>query len=178
KPRVPKITERPTTYHKNLDLMFDLTALALQTDSTRIVTLMLPSGGLRIEVGGKRFGDYHGVSHHGKDPAVVRQLVSIERMHTTSLARFLNRLKDTPTDKGNLLDCTQVLFGSGLGNGSSHSNRDLPILVAGGGHKHKGHVRGEDGTRLTNLFVTMLRKMGLSVDSFADSDGDFSQWLG
>ncbi len=178
KPRVPKVKERPTTYHQNLDLLYDLLALALQTDSTRIASLMLPGGGIAIDVDGKRIGNYHGQSHHGKDPAVIKQLVAIERLHTASLARFLTRLKETPTDQGNLLDCTQVLFGSGLGNGSSHSNRDLPILLAGGGHKHKGHIRGKDGTRLTNLFVSMLRKMDINVDSFADSNGDFSQWLG
>ncbi len=178
KPGVPKVKQRPTTYHQNLDLMYDLTALALQTDSTRIASIMLPAGGMTIDVDGKRISDYHGQSHHGKDPSVVNQLVAIERLHTSSLARFLTTLKDTPTDEGNLLDCTQVLFGSGLGNGSSHSNRDLPILLAGGGHNHQGHVRGTEGTRLTNLFVSMLRKMQIEVDTFADSNGDFSQWLG
>jgi hypothetical protein len=178
KPKVPKVKNRPTTYHGNLDLIYDLTALALQTDSTRVASIMLPAGGLAIDVGGKRIGNYHGQSHHGKDPAVVKQLVDIERLHTASLAKFLTRLKDTPTDQGNLLDCTQVLFGSGLGNGSSHSNRDLPVLLAGGGHKHQGHVRGAEGTRLTNLFVTMLRRMQIEVESFADSNGDFSKWLG
>ncbi len=177
KPRVPPVNRRPTSYHENLDLMYELTALALQTDSTRVASIMMPSGGLPIMANNKRIGDYHSQSHHGKDPTVLAQLIDIETLHTTALSKFLKRLKDVKTDKGNLLDCTQVLFGSGLGNASSHSNRDLPVLLAGGGHKHQGHVSVKDGTRLTNMFVSMLRKMEIQVDSFADSNGDFDHWL-
>ena len=177
KPGVPKVKQRPTTYHENLDLMYELTALALQTDSTRIASIMMPGSGLPIVVNNKRIGNYHAESHHGKDPSVLARLVEIETLHTTALGKFLSRLKEVKTDKGTLLDCTQVLFGSGLGNASSHSNRDLPVLLAGGGHNHKGHMRVKDGTRLTNLFVSMLRKMDVQTDSFADSNGDFDQWL-
>ena len=177
KPGVPPLKSRPTLYHENFDLMLDLTALAFQTDSTRVVSLMMPAGGLRIDGNGVRSSNYHNWSHHGKDPSAVEKLIAVEQLHTASLAKFLQRLKETPTDRGNLLDCTQVLFGSGLGNGSSHSNRDLPVLIAGGGHQHKGHIRCAEGTPLTNLFVSMLHRMDVQVDSFADSNGDFDSHL-
>jgi hypothetical protein len=177
KPKVPPLTERPTTYHQNLDLMLQICALALQTDSTRIVSVALPGSGLPIETGSLRTANYHGQSHHGKDPKVVAELVQIETMHTLSLAKFLKRLKSIPAPGGNLLDSTQVLFGSGLGNGSSHSNRDLPVLVAGGGYRHGNHVSLPEGTPLTNLFVTMLQHMGLDVKRFAGSEGNMNAIL-
>ncbi|NJN05615.1 MAG: DUF1552 domain-containing protein, partial [Rhodobacteraceae bacterium] len=174
---IPPIKERPTTYHENLDLILELTALALQTDSSRVVTVELPGGGLPIEYGDKRVGDYHGQSHHGKDPAVVKELVEIETLHARSLARFLTRLKSLQVDGAPLLDSTQVLFGSGLGNGSSHSNRDLPILLAGGGFKHGQHVLLKEGTPLCNVFVTMLQRLGLERDSFAGSTGNVNEFI-
>lgn len=177
KPRVPKLTERATSYHENLDLVLDLTALALQTDSTRVVTVSIPGGGMPIRANGRRIGNYHGQSHHGKDPKVVEELVAIETLHTKSLARFLKKLKSIPAGDGTLLDETQVLFGSGLGNGSSHSNRDLPVLLAGGGLKHGQHVRLKEGTPLTNVFVTMLQQSGLEVESFAGSNGNANEFL-
>ena len=86
----PPLMERPTTFHGNLDLMFELTALALQHDSTRVVSIELPAGGLPIILGGEQLSGYHGQSHHGKDPEVVDELVKIEQMHTRSLSKFLS----------------------------------------------------------------------------------------
>jgi hypothetical protein len=172
KPGVPPLTERPTTYHENLDLVLELTALALQTDSTRVVSVDLPGSGLPIVWGNSRVGNYHGQSHHGMDPKVIEELVAIERLHTASLAKFLQRLKSTPSGAGTLLDETQVLFGSGLGNGSSHSNRDLPVLLAGGGLRHGRHLALPPGTPLCNVFVTMLQRMGIDAAKFAGSTGN------
>ena len=178
KPHVAPLTARPTNYHENLDLLLELTALALETDSTRVVSVALPGKGLPIEVNNRRINDYHGQSHHGKDPKIVKELVEIETLHTQSLAKFLERLISIPTESGSLLDSTQVLFGSGLGNGSSHSNRDLPILLAGGGWKHGQHIRLREGTPLCNLFVTMLQGMGIETDAFAGSDGNVNEFIG
>lgn len=178
KPGAPPVTQRPTSYHRNLDLQLELTALALQTDSTRVVSVGLPGKGMPIHVGNRKANGYHAESHHGKDPKVVDRLVEIELEHTRSLAKFLNRIKSIETDTGSLLDCTQVLFGSGLGNGSSHSNRDLPILLAGGGFKHGRHLKLDEGTPLSNLFVTMMQQMGLDTDSFAGSNGAIDELLG
>ncbi|MCA9195629.1 MAG: DUF1552 domain-containing protein [Planctomycetales bacterium] len=174
---IPPITQRPTTFHENLDLLLELTALALQTDSTRVISVTLPGGGLPIEYGDRRVSDYHGQSHHGMDPDVVAELVEIETLHAQSLAKFLTRLKGMQDGSASLLDRTQVLFGSGLGNGSSHSNRDLPILLAGGGFRHGQHLRLKEGTPLSNVFVTILQQLGLEQDSFADSDGNINEHI-
>ncbi len=177
KPGAPSIARQVTSYHANLDMMLELTAIALQTDSTRVVSVALPGGGPPIETGNIRSSNYHGQSHHGKDPKIVAELIQIEQMHTRSLAKFLNRLKSIPAGSGTLLDKTQVLFGSGLGNGSSHSNRDLPVLIAGGGYRHGQHIKLNQGTPLCNLFVTMLQKMNVEVDSFAGSTGTVNEFL-
>ncbi|TWT54941.1 hypothetical protein Pla22_25950 [Rubripirellula amarantea] len=178
KPHAPPLAERPTTYHENLDLILELAAIALQTDSTRVVSVSLPGQGLPIETNNLRTANYHNLSHHGMAADAVRDLIEVESMHSRSLAKFLKRLKSVRAGDGTLLDHTQVLFGSGLGNASSHSNRDLPVLIAGGGYKHGQHVRLEEGTPLCNLFVTMLQRMGMEVDSFAGSRGNANQWLG
>ena len=171
--------ERPTTFHGNLDLMFELTALALQHDSTRVVSIELPAGGLPIILGGEQLSGYHGQSHHGKDPKVVEELVKIEQMHTASLSKFLSRLKEIQDDDTTLLNRTQVLFGSGLGNGSSHSNKNLPVLVAGGDFKHGGQdiFFDEGEVPLSNVFVTMLQKLGVETGAFATSTGNVNTEL-
>ncbi|MEO6738678.1 MAG: DUF1552 domain-containing protein, partial [Chthoniobacteraceae bacterium] len=174
---IPPVTQRPTTYHENLDLLLELTALALQTDSTRVVSVALPGGGIPIETGDLRTNDYHGYSHHGKAPEVIEKLVAVELMHTRSLAKFLTRIKGMQDGGSSLLDTTQVLFGSGLGNGSSHSNRDLPVLLAGGGFKHGQHLVFKEGTPLCNVFVTMLQRLGIERDTFAGSDGNVNELL-
>jgi hypothetical protein len=180
KPGVPPLLDRPTTFHQNLDLMFELTALALQHDSTRVVSIELPAGGLPIMLGGEQLSNYHGQSHHGKDPSVLTELIRIEQMHTRSLSKFMTRLKGIQDAEDNLFNQTQILFGSGLGNGSSHSNKNLPVLVAGGGLSHSGRdlIFDEGTTPLSNVFVTMLQKMGIETDHFAASTGNLNNQLG
>ena len=179
KPGVPPLLERPTTFHANLDLMFELTALALQHDSTRVASIELPAGGLPITLGGAQLSGYHGQSHHGKDPAVVNELVRIEQMHTRSLSKFITRLKGIDDGGASLFDRTQILFGSGLGNGSSHSNKNLPVLVAGGDLKHTGQdlIFEAGAIPLSNLFVTLLQSMGIEEERFAGSTGNINNEL-
>jgi hypothetical protein len=179
KPGVPPLLERPTTFHDNLDIMFELTALALQHDSTRVASIELPAGGLPITVGGEQLSGYHGQSHHGKDPEVVNELVRIEQMHTRSLSKFITRLKGLDDGGASLFDRTQILFGSGLGNGSSHSNKNLPVLLAGGGLNHTGEdLIFEPGAMpLSNVFVTMLQGLGIEQDRFAASTGNINNEL-
>ena len=171
--------ERPTTFHENLDLMYELTALALQHDSTRVASIELPAGGLPIILDGNQLSGYHGQSHHGKDPEVVNELVRIEQMHIRSLEKFIARLKGIVDDDAYLFDRTQILFGSGMGNGSSHSNKNLPVLVAGGGLKHTGKdiIFEEGKTPLCNVFVTMLQKLGIDTENFANSTGNINNEL-
>jgi hypothetical protein len=178
KPGVPPLMERPTTFHDNLDLMLELTAIALQHDSTRVASIELPAGGLPITLDGQQLSGYHGFSHHGKDPEVVDELVKIEQMHTSSLAKFITRLKGIQDGDASLFDRTQILFGSGLGNGSSHSNKNLPVLLAGGDLKHGKDLIFEEGsTPLCNVFVTMLQQLGIETDAFAGSTGNINNQL-
>ena len=172
KPDALELKDSPVTFHDNLDLMLELTALALQTNSTRVVSLGIPQGGLPIVDGNFRVTNYHGQSHHGKDPQAVEELVRIERLHTRSLAKFIKRLKGIQDGDKTMLDRTQVLFGSGLGNGSSHSNRNLPILLAGGGLRHGKHLHFKAKTPLCNVYVTMLQRLGVDIDQYAGSNGN------
>lgn len=180
KPGVPPLLERPTTYHENLDLMFELAALSLQHDSTRVISVELPAGGLPIILGGEQLSGYHAQSHHGKNQGALEDLISIEQMHMQSLEKFMTRLKGIQDGDARLFDRTQILFGSGLGNGSSHSNKNLPVLVAGGelGHKGKDLIFDEGTTPLCNVYVTMLQRLGIEVDAFASSTGNINNELG
>ncbi|MCA9173231.1 MAG: DUF1552 domain-containing protein [Planctomycetales bacterium] len=140
-------------------VMMQLAALAFQADLTRVVTLRLP-------------GEEHALSHHGQKRNKVRQLVELQSGYMTEVAEFLKRLQSMQEPAGSLLDHTIVLLGSGMGNASTHSTKDLPILVAGGGFRHGRHVRfGNQAPPLANLYVTLLRQMGLPVERFANSHG-------
>lgn len=148
--------------------MFDLLALALQTDSTRIATLHIPGGNGRFQIDGVNDG-YHSLSHHGQDLEKISQLKLIEIEYSRELARFIDRLADTRDGKATLLENTMVFFGSGMGNASSHSNRNLPVLVAGGGFQHGRSLKYEPGkTPLCNLYVTMLQRLGIETGSFGN----------
>ena len=148
-------------------LYYDLIRLALQTDSTRIITFALAdlggnSGGFPLTRG------YHQLTHHGKVESYIKELSIIERFHARQFGRFLDQLDVIREPNGKtLLDNTMALFGSGMGNASSHSNKNLPLLLAGGGFKHGQHVRFEKGsTPACNLFVSMLQRFGVETDKF------------
>ncbi len=178
----PKIdAEVPGPYPSTEDIvgrsrmMFDLIHLALQTDSTRVITLMIDqSGGNGVPpIEGVREGR-HGLSHHGMDPTKIEQLRLIEIAELRELGDFLQKLRTTVEKSGNsLLDQTMVLYGSNMGNASSHDTRNLPILIAGGGFKHGQHL-AFDPTRnvpLSNLFASMLQRFGLELDKFSTGTG-------
>ncbi len=160
----------------NLPLYYELMALALQTDSTRVATVWADGGNL-LEDFGLAYPSYHKYSHHGRLPELVEGLLKIERHQMDCLAKFLDRLQATPDalNGGRLLDHTMVLAGSGLANGSSHSTRDMPILVAGGGFRHgRHHVSPEDRDRrvpLNNLYLKLAQHFGLEIDRFNTSTG-------
>lgn len=151
-------------------LMYDMIALALQTDSTRTITFEL--GGLNQvpKIPGVN-SDWHGLSHHGKDPEKIGELKIVEEAEFTALGDFLRKLKSIPEQDGTLLDHTAVLFGSNLGNASSHDWHNLPILVAGGGFNHQGYVAhdAQSNTPLANLFVGLAQWMGVEIDRFGTS---------
>ena len=148
-----------------LDLMF----LALQTDSTRVLTMSLENCNWGLE---GVTDSYHTLSHHGQREDKLGQLEIIEKFLMQNVARFIGRLKDTmQPDGSSLLDSTQVFFGSGLGSGSRHSNDNLPIILAGGGWKHGQHLDGQRKQPLCNLFLSMLQRMGAEQDYFNRSSG-------
>ncbi|MED6314658.1 MAG: DUF1552 domain-containing protein [Verrucomicrobiota bacterium] len=153
-------------------LYYDLAVLALQTDSTRVITLGFSD--LGPNTGGFPVSrSYHQLTHHGKVASYIKELSIIERFHTKQFGRFLDKLVAIHEPNGRTLqDNTMALLGSGMGNASSHSNKNLPLLLAGGGFKHQGHLQFEEGkTPASNLFVSMLQRFGVKTDSFNRSTG-------
>lgn len=171
--------QMPTDIPNSADLigrikaMYRMVPLILETDSSRVISMMIQDHGVVPLVEGVSV-DQHSLSHHGQDPAKIAQLKKVEWQIVDAFAGLLAELGERHDDHGSLLDQTTVLFGSNLGNASSHTTKDLPILVAGGGFRHGQHVvAGEVGNNapLSNLFVTMLQSMGVETDSFAQSTG-------
>jgi hypothetical protein len=153
-------------------LMFYLIHLAVQTDSTRLITLLLLGTSLVPPITGVSLG-HHDLSHHGQDPGKIAQLRLIEVEKLRTFRSFLEKLKDTREQGATLLDRTMVFFSSNLGNASSHSTRNLPVLLAGGGFRHGQHLAFDAAqtTPLSNLYVTLLQRLGIDADRFGSSTG-------
>ena len=167
-----------TTIADRYSAIFDMIGYAFETDLTRVATVAFPNELDYTEIDGVTRG-YHACTHNGKKQDLVDELVAIEAFQISQLSRCLRKLDSIrePGSDGTLLDHTIVLFGSGMGYGGTHSNRNLPILVAGGGFRHLGHVdaRGGGGGSmpLCNLFVTLLQRFGVERDRFNTSTGAF-----
>ena len=160
---------------RDLPRIYDLIAIALQTDSTRVATLEIGGSFAASDLGIK--SGYHKLSHHGHVEKSIELLVQIERYQVEQFARFLDKLKSIrePGSNGSLFDRTMALMGSGMGNANSHTNNDLPILLAGGGFKHGEHMKYPDDRNkrvpLSNLYVSMLQRLGIETDHFSGSTG-------
>jgi hypothetical protein len=157
----------------DLPELYDLIALALQTDSTRIATLEIAGGFDVIDLGFRK--DYHALSHHGQVQESIDALIAIETYQVEQFSRFLSKLKSIEMGGANLLEKTLVLLGSGMGNANSHTNSNLPIVLAGGSFKHGQHIQFDPKSRtrppLSNLYVSMLQELGVESESFATSTG-------
>jgi hypothetical protein len=154
---------------------FELVHLALQTDVTRIISLYLHSHS-NVDLGGKLVG-HHDMSHHGRDELKIEQLAEIEEAELKLFADFLGRMK-APTDVGrSLLEQTSVFYASNLSNASAHTCDNLPIILAGGGYKHAGHLAFDrkNNVPLSNLLVRMLQQVGIETDRFGSSTGVMSE---
>ncbi len=153
-------------------LMFDLIHLAIQTDSTRLITMLLLGTSLVPPIPGVSLG-HHDLSHHGQDPQKIEQLKAIELAKMQTVAELLAKLKATKEEDESLLDRTMIFFSSNLGNASNHSAQNLPILFAGGGFRHGRHLAFDPKSPppLCNLFVTMLQQLGIQADRFGSSTG-------
>lgn len=152
-------------------VMYDLIALTLQTDSTRVITYMHgPLNSPPSNIRGVR-NDWHALSHHGRDEAKIAELKLIEEAQLAEFNHFLSKLRGVHEGDASLLDNTAVLFGSNLGNASSHNCTNLPIVVAGGGYRHGSHVVRDqtNNTPLSNLFVSLAQRMGVETDNFGSS---------
>lgn len=172
KPKSPinEVLDEERQHIDEVALLYDLLALALQTDSTRVATLETGLGFRTTELD---LGSYHGLSHHSKSPDRIGQLQVVEAFLTTKLSNFISRLKEAQ-----IFDNTLIVFGSGMSDGSRHSNRNLPVILAGGGVKHQGHlVCPEDQHKrvpLANLWLSALQWFGAEREQFGRSTGTFT----
>ena len=153
-------------------LLFDLAHLALQTDSTRLITIMLAGSTFAPPIPGVTLG-HHDLSHHGKDPKKLEQLKIVEVETMKTVRDLLAKLKRSQEDGTSVLDRTMVFLGSNLGEASSHSVKNLPVLLAGGGFMHGQHLAfdPQNPPPLCNLYVSMLQRLGIETDNFSSGTG-------
>ncbi|MGB7347493.1 MAG: DUF1552 domain-containing protein [Pirellulaceae bacterium] len=165
----------PASYAEHARLMFDLQLLAFQGDITRVVSFQLAreaSTRTYPEIGVPE--PHHPISHHGNNPEKLEKLAKINQFHVSLFAEFLEKMAATREGNGSLLDHSLYLYGSGMGDPDAHDHTDLPILVAGGaaGNMRGGmHKQYDKGTPMANLHLTLLNKVGIEMNSFADSNG-------
>lgn len=165
----------PPTFEEHVRLMSDLVTIAFQADLTRVVTLMYSR-----EQGNRTYRSigvpdgHHGLSHHLNDPGKMSRLAMIDRHHVAMLAYFLGKLRAARDGDGSLLDHSMVVYGASLGDSNAHTHEDLPTLLAGGGGgalRGGRHLRYPDGTPMTNLFLTLLDRLGVHRERVGDSTG-------
>ena len=174
-PDYPAPNGVPRDYAQHLRVMFDLLALAFQTDSTRVASFMIAHDGSNRSYPMIGVPDgHHDLSHHGGNAEKKEKIGRINRFHITQFAHFLHRLKMVREGEGTLLDNCMIVYGSGIADGNAHSHHDLPVLLAGrgGGAFQPGrHVAFSQNTPMTNLYLAMLERVGVSVPRFGDSTG-------
>ena len=174
----------PITPHLMMEaeqVLYDLMALAIETESTRVITFGLYGLGQVFSIDGQPLSaGYHALSHHGNDPGMVRDLVKLERSHMARLAGFLEQLR-TKKDAQNrpLLDSTIVLVGTGMGDASRHSNQNLPTLVAGGGFTHGRHLaidrNAPNAPLLGDLYITLMQRLGMEAGAFSNASRNLNE---
>ncbi|MEP6669250.1 MAG: DUF1552 domain-containing protein [Chthoniobacter sp.] len=157
---------------QRMQQMFGVVRLALETDSTRLITVFINPFSMVPVIEGVTH-ETHSITHHGNRPETLQELALIEAAHFRMLDELLTGLKGAKEESETLLDRTQVLFGSCMGNANAHDNHNLPMLLAGGGYRHGQHLAFDQKQNypLPNLYVSMLQRMGLEADKFASSTG-------
>jgi Protein of unknown function (DUF1552) len=167
----------------NEDLMWDLMALAVKNDSTRVISFTIPVTVQALLLDGALMSaGYHTLTHHGNNPDTIEALLRIEERHMRGAARFLKALKDTPdAGGGTLLDSTVTIIGSAIGDAATHVRRNYPLLVAGGGFAHRRHLSCEEASghheMACDLYVSVLQRLGLQDTRFATSTSDLNEHL-
>ena len=173
-PTIDKPTGIPVLYADYINLMFDLQIIAFQTDSTRIVTTMMGrEGSMRTypEIGVP--DPHHPLTHHRNNEEWIQRVTKINAMHMELFAGFVAKMKATPDGDGTLLDHSVIVYGSGLADGNRHTHEDLPVVIVGNGHGLRlgTHVVYPKDTPMTNLYLTLLDKVGVRTESLGDSTG-------
>lgn len=174
----------PTLQLEAETLMYDLMALALETDSTRVLSLFIGGLGQVFTIEGETLqAGYHALSHHGNDPEAIEDLIKIETEHMRCFDRFLTQLQTKTDAQGQpLLDSTIVLLGTGMGDASRHANSDLPTLVAGGGFNHGRHIaidrKAKDAPLLGDLYLTLMQQLGLEAEQFSNASRNLNHLFG
>ena len=163
----------PDTVGEHAALMFDLMALAYETDLTRVATFMMGR-----EITGRTYAEigvadaHHPISHHQRDPVKLEKLTKINEYHVQLFSAFVDRLKNTEDGDGTLFDNSMIIYGAGMADSNAHGSEDLPILLAGGGAGTGGrHVRYDKGTPLANLHLSLLDRLGVPLDKLGHSTG-------
>ncbi len=166
----------PDSFEEHVKLMFDMQTLAFMTGATRVSAFKMsrdvcqriyPESGVKTT--------FHSCSHHGESPARIAEFARLNLYHVSKVAYFLDKLKNTPDGDGNLLDHSLVLYGSPMGDSNVHNHKRLPLFLAGHANgllKGNLHVVAKDGTPMANVLLTVLRKLGVNVDSIGDSTGE------
>lgn len=171
KPETNYKVKKVSNCYLNLPAFYDLTALALQTDSTRVVTLGASGSGGIVELPGVSSG-YHKLTHHKGDKGILKELNIIERYFTQCTSDFIDKLKNTQGKNGDsLFKETILILGSGMADADTHKTNLPPVLIAGGDYKHAGHVSFPKNTPLCNLYMNVMRKFNIEDSSFATSTG-------
>ena len=165
----------PATFQEHAKIMFDLQLLAFQADLTRVITFMVgheTSQRAYPEIGVP--DAHHPLSHHGGSAEKIEKLIRVNGYHAEMFAYYLDRMKNTPDSEGSLLDNSTILYGSGMSDGNGHNHHNLPTLIVGGGagsikgNRHLVYPR-EQETPITNLFLDLLEKFDIPLESFGDS---------
>jgi len=169
----------PDSFEDHAKLMFDLQVLAYQADLTRVITFMLAhetSNRAYPEIGVS--DAHHPLSHHGGDEEKIEKVTKVNIYHAQMFAYYLDRLKATEDGDGSLLDHVMLLYGAGMSNGNIHNHHKLPIVTVGGGSgqlKGGRHINYENDPPVTNLFLSLLGKLGVHEDSIGDSTGKLTE---
>jgi hypothetical protein len=173
-PTIDKPSGVPVAYNEYVSLMFDLQLIAFQTDMTRVVTMMMGREGSLRTYGEIGVPDpHHPLTHHRGNAEWIEKVTKVNTLHVELFANFIEKMKATPDGDGTLLDHSMILYGSGLSDGNRHTHEDLPLVIVGGGggFRRNAHVAYSKDTPMTNLFVTLLDKMGVSTEKVGDSTG-------
>jgi Protein of unknown function (DUF1552) len=178
KVRVGPVMSVPESFDEHVDLLFELQRLAFRADITRVCsfkmgadrsTRVFPESGIATP--------FHVLSHHREDPQKVEAFATLNRYHVGTVARFLQRMRNTIDGEDSLLDSAAVLYGSPMGDSHVHDHRFLPLFVAGranGQIKGNMHVRCAEGTPMANMLLTLAHKLGLGIDRIGDSTGEIA----